>query len=181
MDIWWISDWFLGALPTEQSHDDIDHICNSLGNLGLNLHMGLWLTSIWTETTWGFHHATLHFDHVLQCQQGLDEAKCDAQFQCWYCFVFQKKNVKMFMRLLTQASIIYTTEMQVVNFDVAEESTFHSRHGICSCVYWEYPISLNAIQKNLLSNKSPYFTIYTEFIFLLTLLVFVWYLFVFKV
>lgn len=73
--------------------------------------------------------------------------------------------------------------MQVVNFDVAEESTFHSRHGIYifSCVYWEYPISLNAIQKNLLSNKSPYFTIYTVLIFLLTLFVFVWYLFVFKV
>ncbi len=28
-------------------------------------------------------------------------------------------NVKMFMRLLTQASIIYTTEMQVATFDVA--------------------------------------------------------------
>lgn len=29
-----------------------------------------------------------------------------------------------------------------------------------SCVVQEYLISLNAIQKNLLSNKSPYFTIY---------------------
>lgn len=28
-----------------------------------------------------------------------------------------------------------------------------------SCVVQEYLISLNAIQKNLLSNKSPYFTI----------------------
>lgn len=36
----------------------------------------------------------------------------------------------MFMRLLTQASIIYMTEMQVATFDVAEESTFHSHYGI---------------------------------------------------
>lgn len=38
--------------------------------------------------------------------------------------------IKMLMRLLSQASIIYTTEMQVATFDVAYESTFHSHHGI---------------------------------------------------
>lgn len=41
------------------------------------------------------------------------------QFQCRYCFLFKMKNVKMFMRLPTQASIIYTTKMQVATFDVA--------------------------------------------------------------
>lgn len=34
------------------------------------------------------------------------------------------------MRLLTQVSIIYMTEMQVATFDVAKESTFHSHYGI---------------------------------------------------
>lgn len=43
--------------------------------------------------------------------------------------MFEMKNVQMFMHLLTQ-SMIYTTEMQVATFDVAEESTFHSHHGI---------------------------------------------------
>lgn len=32
-----------------------------------------------------------------------------------------------------------------------------------NCVVQEYLISSNAIQKNLLSNKSPYFTIYSPF------------------
>lgn len=35
------------------------------------------------------------------------------------CFIFQTEVVKMFMRLLTQASIIYTRETQVATFDVA--------------------------------------------------------------
>lgn len=82
----------------------------------------------------GSYHATLHFDHgnVLHYQQGLDQAKLGwDNFSVDNCFMFQMKNVKMFMRLLTQASIIYTTEMQVATFDVAYESTFHSHHGIC--------------------------------------------------
>lgn len=38
---------------------------------------------------------------------------------------------KMFMRLLTQASRIYTTKLQVATFDVAKGSTCHSHYGIC--------------------------------------------------
>lgn len=70
----------------------------------------------------GSYHATLHFDHgnVLHYQQGLDQANWDGISVLILLYVSnEKKNVKMFMRLLTQASIIYTTEMQVATFDVA--------------------------------------------------------------
>lgn len=70
----------------------------------------------------GSYHATLHFDHgnVLHYQQGLDQANWDGTISVLILlYVSNEKNVKMFMRLLTQASIIYTTEMQVATFDVA--------------------------------------------------------------
>lgn len=35
------------------------------------------------------------------------------------CFIFEKIMIKMYMRLLTQASIIYTRETQDATFDVA--------------------------------------------------------------
>lgn len=51
--------------------------------------------------------------------------------------------------------------MQVATFDVIYLSfPSYLPSPVLSCIVQEYPISLNAIQKNLLSNKSPYFTIY---------------------
>lgn len=68
-----------------------------------------------------------HFDHdnSLHYQQGLDQANWDGTISVLILLYVsnekktKKKKVKMFMRLLTQASIIYTTEMQVATFDVA--------------------------------------------------------------
>lgn len=74
----------------------------------------------------------------------------------------EKKRQKMFMRLLTQASRIYTTKLQVATLMLHKDLPVipiivFSITGF-SCVVWEYLISLNAIQKKMLSNKTPYFT-----------------------
>lgn len=138
---WLIYDWILGASWTELSHVDKDHICNALLRMGLKLsliRLGSLVTSWWTMVhitkellimqPYTLIMVTLFtINKVWKRQTGM------GQFQCRYCFMFQMKNVKMFMRLLTQASIIYTytTEMQVATFDVAEKSTFHSHHDIC--------------------------------------------------
>lgn len=144
------------------------HICNAIANLGWTwsylwayyLPMNKIKQNKLTKKTTEFHLASLHFVMFLNVNMAWTSETGLAQFQCWYRFVFHMKNV--YAPSDTSVNNIYDRNASChfwcckriyLSFPLWYSTNF-------SHVVWEYLISLNAIQKNLLSNKSTYFTIY---------------------
>lgn len=149
----------------------MDHICNALLRMGLKLsliRLGLLVTSWWTmvHMTKEVHIMqpyTLIIAMLFTINRVWTRRTGMGQFQRCYCFIVS--NFKMFMRLLTQASIIYiyywNCKLPLLMLQKNLSFIPIMIYAITSFSYivQEYLISLNAIQKILLSNKSLYFTI----------------------
>lgn len=109
----------------------------------------------WTATFFlkgQFYHATAYFGHGLvpDYQQVLAPDKFG--WGLVLILLHNRNNVEMFMRLLTQSSIIYTGNASCHFWCCIRIHSFPSSHlplWVSSCVYEEYLISLNAIQKHV--------------------------------